>query len=80
MLHVVKSAARDKVSVKTYFMSHPMSTVASITVSAAIAFAMFRTGDTSPMSYIGAAYAAESLINRFDSQVSTDGQSATTAS
>ena len=66
LVHVAATAAKYKVDVKTYFLSRPFSTVASIFVSAGLALSFWSQGSTDFMTYFGTAYLAESLINRFE--------------
>lgn len=68
LVHVAATAAKYKVDVKTYFISRPVSTVASIFVSAGLALSFWAQGITDFMSYFGTAYLAESLINRYEVQ------------
>jgi hypothetical protein len=64
-LHILKKSTRDGISVKHYFASKPVYTIASLCVSIGVCLALVRNGDTSFMSYFGASYMAESLINQF---------------
>ena len=66
LVHVAATAAKYKVDVKTYFISRPVNTVASIFVSAGLALSFWSQGSTDFMTYFGTAYLAESLINRFE--------------
>ena len=66
LVHVAATAAKYKVDVKTYFISRPVSTVASIFVSAGLALSFWSQGSADFMTYFGTAYLAESLINRFE--------------
>ena len=65
-LHVVKKSTQNGISVKQYFASKPVSTAISLCVSIGVCLALVRNGDTSFMSYFGASYMAESLINQFE--------------
>ena len=68
LAHVAADSAKYKVDVKTYFLSRPVSTCASLLVSGGLAIGYWAQGITDFMSYFGTAYLAESLINRYEVQ------------
>ena len=78
-LHVIKKSTQNGISVKQYFSSKPMSTAVSLFVSVGVCLALVRNGDTSFMSYFGASYMAESLINQFEKNEVPPNEGSTTA-
>ena len=66
MVHLAKKMGRDKVTLKQYFLSKPMYTVASNCVSIAVCIGLYKSGDIGFMSYFGASFVAENLINQYD--------------
>ena len=66
LVHLAKKVSRDKITIRQYFMSKPLYTMASSCVSIAVCIGLYKMGDTGFVSYFGASYVAENLINQFD--------------
>lgn len=78
LVHLAKKMGRDKITVRQYFMSKPLFTLASSCVSIAVCIGLYKAGDTGFVSYFGASYVAENLINQFDAPPQNESEDGTT--
>lgn len=60
---------REGISAAEYWTTKPWNSVASVLVSLAVVLNSLMTGDNEFMTYFGAGFVAEAMINRYAAQV-----------